>query len=173
MTSRNLARTTGLLYALNIAIGILAIVWTSRDKPTADLLNLAGAAEYAIVVILLGRLFEPAARRLSWVVAGIGLIACAVSAAMILHLVAARPGANPVVVFGPYCIGLGAVIMRSGMMPRLLGLLLVAAGVSWLTFALPALAHRLAPWNTVVGAVPELLLTLWLLVVGVKAARQD
>ena len=173
MTSRNLARTTGLLYALNIAIGILAIVWTSRDKPTADVLNFAGAAEYAIVVILLGRLFEPAARGLSWVVAGIGLIACAVSAAMILHLVAAPPGVNPVVVFGPYCIGLGAVIMRSGMMPRLLGLLLVAAGVSWLTFALPALAHRLAPWNTVVGAVPELLLTLWLLVVGVKAARQD
>ena len=97
MTSRNLARTTGLLYALNIAIGILAIVWTSRDKPTADLLNLAGAAEYAIVVILLGRLFEPAARGLSWVVAGIGLIACAVSAAMILHLVAAPPGVNPVV----------------------------------------------------------------------------
>jgi len=173
VTSRNLARTTGLLYALNIAIGILAIVWTSRDKPTADLLNLAGAAEYAIVVILLGRLFEPATRRLSWVVAGIGLIACLVSAAMILHLVAVPPGVSPVVVFGPYCIGLGAVMARSGMMPRLLGLLLVAAGVSWLTFALPALAHRLAPWNTVVGAVPELLLTLWLLVVGVKAARQD
>ncbi len=173
MTSRNLARTTGLLYAVNIAIGILAIVWTSRDKPTADLLNLAGAAEYAIVVILLGRLFEPAARGLSWVVAGIGLIACLVSAAMILHLVAVPPGVSPVVVFGPYCIGLGAVMARSGMMPRLLGLLLVAAGVSWLTVALPALAHRLAPWNTVVGAVPELLLTLWLLVVGVKAARQD
>jgi len=172
MPSQRLARITGLLYALNIAIGIGAIVLTQRDKPTADLLNLAGAAEYAIVVILLGRLFEPAARGLSWVVAGIGLVACAVSAAMILHLFAFAPGVNPVVVFGPYCIGLGAVILRSGLMPRPLGILLVAAGVSWLSFAFPALSHRIAPWNTVVGAVPELLLTLWLLIFGVRGGAK-
>jgi hypothetical protein len=173
MPSQRLARITGLFYLLNIAIGIGAIVLTRQDKPTADLLNLAGAAEYAVVVLLLGGLFDPAVRGLSWAVAAIGLVACAASAAMILHLFAFPPGVNPVVVFGPYCIGLGAVIIRSGLMPRLLGILLIAAGISWLSFALPPLAHRIAPWNTIVGAVPELLLTLWLLVFGTKAAPQD
>ena len=75
---------------------------------------------------------------------------------------------NPVVAFGPYCIGLGALILRTDLMPRWLGILLVGAGLSWLTFADPALSHRLAPWNTVAGAVPELLLTLWLLVFGTR-----
>lgn len=168
MISRRLSLITGLLYALNIAIGILAIVCTQRDKATADLLNLAGAAEYAVVVCLLGRLFETAARGLSWSVAVIGLVACAVSAAMIVHLFAVPPGVNPVVLFGPYCLGLGAVIVRSGSMPRLLGILLMAAGISWLTFAVPTLAHRIAPWNTLVGAVPELMLTLWLIAAGMR-----
>lgn len=171
MTSQRLARITGLAYVLNIVIGISAIALTKQDKAMADLLNLAGAAEYALVVVLLGRLFEPGARTLSWAVAAIGLAACAISAAMILHLFAVPPGVNPVVVFGPYCIGLGAVILRSGMMPRLLGFLLVAAGASWLTFADPALSHSLAPWNTAAGAVPELLLTLWLLAFGVRGGR--
>ena len=173
MSNQRLARITGLLYALNIAIGIGAIFLTQRDRASGDLLNLAGAAEYALVVVLLGRLFEPAARTISWAVAAIGLAACAISAAMILHLFAVPPGVNPVVVFGPYCIGLGAVILRSGMMPRWLGILLIAAGASWLTFAMPALAQRIAPWNTIVGAVPELLLTLWLLAFGVRAAPRD
>ncbi len=168
MIRRRLSLITGLLYSLNIAIGILAIFWTQHDKATADLLNLAGAAEYALVVCFLGRLFETAARGLSWSVAGIGLVACAVSAAMIVHLFAVPPGVNPVVVFGPYCLGLGAVIVRSGLMPRLIGILLMAAGISWLTFAVPTLAHRIAPWNTLGGAVPELLLTLWLIAAGIR-----
>jgi len=54
------------------------------------------------------------------------------------------------------------------MMPRLLGYLLVVAGVSWLTFAFPAFSKSLAPWNTVVGGLPELLFTLWLLVFAVR-----
>lgn len=168
MSSQRLARIAGLLYALNIVIGISAIVLAGRDKGMAEMVNLAGAAEYAIVVLLLGRLFEPGARALSWLVAAIGLAACAISAAMILHLPVLPADVNPVVVFGPYCIGLGTLIVRTGMMPRVLGLLLVVAGFSWLTFAMPALAHRIAPWNTVAGAVPELLLTLWLLAFGLR-----
>ena len=168
MSSQRLARITGLFYLANIAIGIFAIYWTQQDRATGDLINLAGAVEYALVVVLLGRLFEPGARGLSWAVAAVGLIACAVSGAALLHLFALPTGVNLVVVFGPYCIGLGILIVRTDLMPRWLGILLVGAGLSWLTFADPALAHRLAPWNTVAGAVPELLLTLWLLVFGTR-----
>lgn len=150
-------------------IGISAIVLIKHDKVMADLVNLAGAAEYAVVVVFLGRLFAPASRTLSWTVAAIGLAACAASAAMILHLFAFPPGVNPVVVFGPYCLGLGALIVRTGRLPLLLGLLLLIAGISWLTFVDPALARGLTPWSTIAGAVPEILLTFWLLVFGVRA----
>jgi len=173
MSSQRLARITGLLYALNIAIGISAIMLTRQDKALADTVNLAGAAEYAVVVVLLGRLFGPAARGLSWLVAAIGLAACAISAAMILKMPLLPADVNPVVVFGPYCIGLGAVIVRTGLMPRVLGLLLVVAGFSWLTFAMPGFARQIAPWNTAAGAVPELLLTLYLLTFGIRAAPKD
>jgi hypothetical protein len=170
MSSRRLARIAGLLYLLNIAIGITALVWQRQGRAAAaDWMTLAGAVEYALVVVLLGRLFEPAGRALSWAVAAIGVIACAVSAGVPLHLYA--PPGNIVMVFGPYCIGLGIVVVRSGMMPRVIGLLLVLAGISWLTFAVPDLVHRLAPWNTAVGAIPELLLTLWLLAFGVPDRR--
>jgi hypothetical protein len=173
MSSQRLARLTGVLYVLNILIGISAIALTKQDKAMADLANLAGAGEYAVVVILLGGLFATAARTLSWTVAGIGLAACAASAAMILHLFAFPPGVNPVAVFGPYCIGLGLLIVGTDRLPRLLGLLLLIAGISWLTFADPALTLKLAPWNTVAGAIPEILLTLWLLIFGVRGDRPE
>ena len=172
MADQRLACITGLFYALNIAIGILAIYWTREDRATGDLLNLAGAAEYALVVVLLGRLFQPTARTLSWAVAGIGLVACVLSGGLLLHLYTFPADVNPVFVFGPYCIGLGVLIVRTDVIPRLLGMLLVIAGLSWLTFADPALSHHLAPWNTVAGAVPELLLTLWLIVFSIRSEAE-
>jgi Domain of unknown function (DUF4386) len=172
-SKQRLARFIGLLYMINILIGISAIALTKQDKAMADLVNLVGAGEYAVVVVLLGGLFAPAARALSWTAAGMGLAACAASAAMILHLFAFPPGVNPVVVFGPYCVALGLLIVSTDLLPRFLGVLLLVAGISWLTFADPALALRLAPWNTVAGAIPEILLTLWLLVFGVRGGRPE
>jgi len=168
-SQQRLARIAGLFYALNIVIGIAALMLQRQGRTVAaDQMLILGAIEYALVVVLLGRLFEPAGRAFSWTVAAIGLLACALSAGVPLHLYA--PRANIVMVFGPYCIGLGMLVVRSGMMPRVIGVLLVLGGVSWLTFALPAFSHRIAPWNTLAGAVPELLFTLWLLVFGVREA---
>jgi hypothetical protein len=171
MSRPALARITGLLYALNIVLGIVGLTWQRQGHPGADAMIIAGAAEYAIVVLLLGRLFEPAGRALSWTVAAIGVAACAVSATVPLHLI--KTSANLILVFGPYCIGLGIVIVRSGMMPRIIGYLLVVGGLSWLSFALPDLSHRIAPWNTVVGGLPELILTLWLIAFGVRARAAE
>ncbi len=105
-------------------------------------------------------------RALSWGVAAVGLAGCALSVPVMLHLVPAP--VNPLAVFGLYCIGLGALILRSALVPRLLGVLLVAGGISWLTFADASLAHRLAPWTTAAGAIPEILLTLWLIAFGIR-----
>src|SRR5262245_37006572 len=164
MSRTTLARIIGLLYVANIAIGMVGLMWQRAGN--AEAMILFGAAEYAVIVVLLGRLFEPAGRAFSWGVAAVGLAACAVSALATLHMIA-FPW-NPIIVFGPYCIALGLLVARSRMMPALLGWLLVVGGFSWLSVALPDLSHRLAPWNTAAGGVPELLFTLWLLVFAVR-----
>jgi hypothetical protein len=75
---------------------------------------------------------------------------------------------NPLAVFGLYCLGLGAILIRSAMLPRWIGVLLMLGGVSWLTFAWPALAQRLVPFNMAPGAIAELIFTVWLLIFGVR-----
>lgn len=77
------------------------------------------------------------------------------------------------VFFGAYCALLGYLIFRSGFLPRALGVLLAAGGVSYLThsFALflsPPFAARL-PDVMLLGGVAELSLALWLLAAGVNA----
>src|SRR4249919_3084528 len=134
MTSRALARVAGLFYALNFVLGIAALMWTQQGRvAAADQATVAAAAVYAIVVLLLGCLFEPAGSRLSWGVAAIGLVGCAASAVGPLDVFPSP--VNALAIFGLYCIGLGTLIVRSAMMPRLIGWLLMFGGISWLTFA--------------------------------------
>lgn len=167
MTQHRLARVAGLFYALNFVSGILALVWLGQGRTAAaEAMTVAAAIDYAIVALLLGRLFEPAGRAWSWAVAAVGLAGCALSAVGPLHLATAP--VNALAVFGLYCIGLGLLVVRSALVPRILGGLLMLGGLSWLTFAAPALADRLAPWNMAPGAIAELLFTLWLLAFGVR-----
>lgn len=74
--------------------------------------------------------------------------------------------------FGVTCLLRGWLIVRSGFLPRRLGLLLMAAGAGYLvnSFALllaPPLAARLFPWVLMPAFVGELALSLWLLIRGV------
>ena len=87
MHLQRVARLTGLLYALNFVLGITAMVWSSHGHAVAaDRMTLAGAIEYALVVLLIAWLFEGAGRAFSWTVAAIGLAGCAVGVAGALHL---------------------------------------------------------------------------------------
>ncbi len=167
MSRQVLARVAGLFYALNFVLGTLAFMWLQQKRPEDSAqMTLFAAIDYAIVAILLGRLFEPAGRGLSWAVAAIGLVGCALSATDALHLLATP--VNPLALFGFYCIGLGTLVVRSALMPRFVGALLMLGGASWLTFALPSLAASLAPYNIGPGFLAELIFTLWLLVFGVR-----
>ena len=168
MSRQTLARIAGLFYALNFVLGGLAFSWTAKGpSAAADAMTVAAAVDYAIVALLLGRLFEPTGRALSWAVAAVGLAGCAVSTVEPLHLFTAP--VNALGVFGLYCIGLGTLVVRSAMMPRAIGVLLMLGGLSWLTFAVPELAQRLAPWNMAPGGIAELIFTLWLLAFGVRS----
>jgi len=77
------------------------------------------------------------------------------------------------VFFGFACLVRGYLIWRSGFFPRLLGLLLFIAGLSYLTnsFALllaPSIASSIFPAVLVPAFVGELSVCLWLIVKGVN-----
>jgi hypothetical protein len=168
MSDQRLARLTGILYAINFAIGITAMVWARQGHAAAaDRMNLAGALEYALVLVLIGRLFAGTLPLFSWAVAAIGLAGCAVGVAGAIHLFGST--ATALVVFGVYCIGLGALVIRSGLIPRFIGALLMLGGLGWLTFAGHALARALMPYNMAAGIVGELLFTLWLIAAGFRS----
>jgi hypothetical protein len=75
------------------------------------------------------------------------------------------------VFFGLHCLGVGYLILKSTFLPRLVGALMVFAGLGWLTFLSPPLANSLAPFNMLPGGIGELSLTLWLLIRGVNVPR--
>ena len=75
------------------------------------------------------------------------------------------------VFFGLYCLLVGILILRSTFLPRVLGALMVLAGLSYVLFLSPALARSLQPYILVFPGVGQISLCLWLLVIGVNAQR--
>lgn len=79
------------------------------------------------------------------------------------------------VFFGFHCVGVGYLFFSSTFFPRILGALLAIAGLGYLTnsfasFFSPEFAAHLSTYTLVLG-VGEILLPLWLLVVGVNPER--
>lgn len=80
------------------------------------------------------------------------------------------------VYFGAACVLRGMLIVRSGILPRPLGVLLGAAGISYLVNSLalllaPALADALFPGVLLPALIGESALCLWLLLRGERALR--
>jgi hypothetical protein len=71
--------------------------------------------------------------------------------------------------FGFYCLSIGYLVYKSTFLPRILGVLMMIAGLGWLTFLWPPFV-RAFPW-IVAGGVGEIILTAWLLVRGVNTER--
>ena len=79
------------------------------------------------------------------------------------------------VFFGFHCVIVGYLFFRSTFFPRILGALLAIAGLCYLTNTFASLlssafAAYLSPYTLVLG-IGEILLPLWLLVMGVNAQR--
>ena len=75
------------------------------------------------------------------------------------------------VFFGLYLLLAGILILRSTFLPRILGVLMVLAGLSYVPFLSPPLARSLQPYILVFPGVGQMSLTLWLLVMGVNVQR--
>ncbi|HKW57371.1 MAG TPA: DUF4386 domain-containing protein [Candidatus Acidoferrum sp.] len=74
--------------------------------------------------------------------------------------------------FGLWCLLVGILIVRSMFLPRVLGLLLVIAGLGWMMYLVPPVANRLfMPYIAGASALGEIPLEFWLMVMGVNVQR--
>jgi hypothetical protein len=148
---RSGARFIGAVYLFYFLTAIPAQLLLSRHLAVVgEALNLVSFAAYIAVTLLFYGLFKPVNMKLS-------LIAP-------YHL-------SPLWFFGPFCILIGWLTIRSTFLPRIIGALLVLAGVGWLVYLSPAAARALRHWIEGLGILAEASLMLWLLVKGVDESR--
>ena len=154
---------------------------------------------YIVVTLLFYNLFRPVSAGISLLAAFFSLVGCAVQAAACLFdlgAIAALGGdqylsvftkeqlqalaltslrlhgqgyAVGLIFFGCYCLLIGYLVFRSTFLPRVIGVLMMIAGVGWLTFLSPSLVHVLGAYARIPGIIGEGSLTLWLLVKGATA----
>lgn len=170
---RRTARLAGALWLVVIAAGVLSVVTQSGQPRIAFAANQFGGVVYLGVTVLLYRLFKPVDSTISLFAAFCGLAGVASGSAT------SAPGAQgfyiAMVFFGAQIISIGYLITRSTLVPRILGLLLLLGGASYVinsfaNFLAPAVGARLAPFIIPVAILGEGTLTLWFLVKGVNVS---
>ena len=168
--------------------------------------NLIATACYLTATLLVYDLLKPVNRNLSLLAAFFSITGCAIGALSMLFQLAplvVLGGAQYLSVFtveqlralafmffrlyeqasniafaffGLHCLLVGCLILKSMFLPRIVGALMVCAGLGWLTFSFasllsPLLARYLSPYIMAPGILGEASLTLWLLVMGVNVQR--
>ena len=166
---RPTARTTGLAY---LAYALLAIIgqtlaFVVPGSGLAIASQVGGTLWYAIAALFLVRLFgDP--RRGAGTFAMVSVAIGCVFQSLYYALELGR-GAELVALtfFGLFLIFLGYLVIRSALIPRPIGIWLVAAGVAWFAVLLPVPAAVVAPVILLAGS-SELALLIWLLVRGTR-----
>jgi len=121
------ARMTGAVYLLYFLTAVSAALVGGWPRLSLAV-NLIAAALYVIVTLLFYAMFKPVSRGLSLIAALLSLAGCAMTVLGLFH----PSPLNPLVFFGPYCLLIGYLIMRSFFLPRILGVLMKFAGLGWL-----------------------------------------
>ncbi|NNM61220.1 MAG: DUF4386 domain-containing protein [Steroidobacteraceae bacterium] len=180
MSPRFKARIAGLMYLL---IFVMAPSGASTATPLKMFLNLASDTGVALMFYYL---FQPVSRRLSFLASSLRLVFVVVMSVNALNYFGAIEFLQPshssasfntgygisLIPFGLHCVLTGHLIVRSAFLPRILGVLMVLAGVGYLIFLWPSLGDRLFFLYIVIPCVlGEGYLTLWLLVIGVNNMR--
>jgi len=165
-----MARLTGAVYLAYFATTIITTIVQSRvPEAIGRTGNLLAYALYAITTLLFYDLFKPVNRKLSLVAALVSLAGCVVGSLDVFHL--PTYDVNSLVFFGPYCLLLGILILGSQFLPRILGALMVLAGLGWLACLIPPFAKHIVTGVEVLGVAAEGSLMLWLLAMGVDAQK--
>ena len=163
--------------------------------------DLLGVLSYIVVTVFIYELLKPVQPSISRLAAFFSVVGCSIGGlgcvlqlapttilagtkylvvfagpqieALVFLFVRLRAQVNNValVFFGLHCLLIGCLILRSRFLPRIVGILMVIAGLGWLTFLWPPLSSALFPYNMAPGIIGEATLTLWLLVMGVNVER--
>jgi hypothetical protein len=166
-------------------------------------IGFVGNLIYIALTALYYRLFKPVHRTTSLLMASFSLVGCATQiiagVLLLVPLVVLRDhqllGAFQVeqlraaalvslriysqtfyISFVPFALFdflLGYLIFRSTFLPRIIGVLMMIAGVGAMTFLYPPLAIAIMPVVLAVGGLAELVLMSWLIVRGVSVARWE
>ena len=161
------ARFTGVVYLSYFLTAIFSQFFINRPVIYV-IANLIAFACYIVLTLLFYFMFKPVNKRLSLIAAIFSLAGCIIGVYGLFQL--APSFLNPLLFFGSYCILIGWLLFRSTFLPRILGLLMMLAGLSWLFFLTP-LAKNLTLYIEVLGIFAEALLMLWLIVKGVNVQR--
>src|SRR5947208_2846815 len=163
------ARMAGVFYLITFVGGSIALAFGRRLGVYFNAANVVTTVSYIAVTLLFYDLFKPVNKGLSLLAALFSLAGLVIGTLSLFHLISSP--INNLVFFGFYCLLIGYLIFRSTFLPRALGVLMAFGGLGWLTFLSPALAKVLSPYNLAPGILGEGVLTLWLLVSGLTAAR--
>ena len=159
------ARIAGVLYLLSFLTAAFSELYArGRLNFVGGLIAVLGMV---VVTLVFYDIFKPVNRNLSLLAAFFGLVGLTFEA---LRL---QPrGVNAAIVFaGFYCLLIGYLIFRATFLPRALGALMTFAGLAWLTWLSNPLVKHLSPYNLAAGALAEMSVFLWLLVMGLNAQR--
>jgi hypothetical protein len=189
------AKVVGLVYLLYF---VLAIGASFVGFTLARSLDVLSTGVYMGVAVLLSMLLSPAGPTLARLAQVFGAAGCTIQIgasllrvapiivyhlspaisglpeqelsgiAFLLFSVSAQGLRVALVFFGTFCVLTGMLIVRSTFMPRILGWLLIVAGIGWLTFVWAPLASVLSAVVLPFGFLAELLLMLWLVFRGVR-----
>ena len=159
------ARVAGSLYWLSVLIVSFSEIVLRGPLNIAG--GLIGVLGMVAMTLLLYGIFKPVSRGFSMFAASLSLVGLSFEA-----LRWQLRGVNIAIVFsGLYCFMIGCLIFRSNFLPRILGALMVVAGLGWLTYLSTPLANSLSPYNLASGLLGEGLVMLWLLVVVLNAQK--
>jgi hypothetical protein len=159
------ARIAGALYLLSFLTAAFAELFARGSLKFAG--GLVAVLGMVVVTLLLYDIYKPVNRSLSLLAAFFGLVG------LTFEALRSQPrGVNVAIVFaGFYCLLIGYLIFRATFLPRALGALMTLAGMAWLTWLSNPLVKHLSPYNLAAGALAELSVFLWLLVMGLNAQK--
>jgi Domain of unknown function (DUF4386) len=162
-------RITGVVYLLYFLTAVTAEVFVGHGRLALyETVNLISHGLYIAVTLLFYFMFKPVNRSVSMVAALFSLLGCANDVLNLFHIAPYK--VDSLVFFGPFCLLLGYLIFRSTFLPRILGVLMMFAGLGWLLFRSP-LGDALSIYLKTLGFVAEASLMLWLVVKGVNVER--
>jgi hypothetical protein len=169
MSQNPRARTTGIIYLSYFLTTIFGQYFLSRPL-VYIIANLIAFACYIVLALLFYFMFKPVNKRLSLLAAIFSLAGCVIGVFGLFKI--ASPFLMPLLFFGPYCILIGWLILKSTFLPRILGVLMILAGLGWLFFLTP-LAGSFTLYIELFGVIAEALLMIWLITKGVNIQQWE